>query len=91
MRLLHTLSCRRCFSQSVLATVAAAPLAALLGRDLAQAEEQQQAPASGSPRSTRSHVLDTGAAALQSKPPIDTMGAFLNGFHFYADDMGRQI
>ena len=36
-------------------------------------------------------VLHTGAWMLQSKPPLDAMSMFLNGFHFYADDMGRQV
>lgn len=36
-------------------------------------------------------VLHTGAWMLQSKPPLDAMSVFLNGFHFYADDMGRQV
>ncbi|MGI4956991.1 MAG: OBAP family protein [Janthinobacterium lividum] len=36
-------------------------------------------------------MLDTAADAIQSKHPINAMSAFLNGFHFYADDMGRQV
>lgn len=31
------------------------------------------------------------ADAMQAKRPVDAMSAFLNGFHFYADDMGRQV
>ena len=41
--------------------------------------------------SARSHTLDTAADAIQSKKPIDAMSEYLNGFHFYADDMGRQV
>jgi hypothetical protein len=29
--------------------------------------------------------------AVKSGSPIDAMSEFLNGFHFYADDMGRQV
>ena len=29
------------------------------------------------------HTLDAGAALLQSRPPIDALNAYLNGFHFY--------
>lgn len=36
-------------------------------------------------------MLDTAADAIQSKHPLDAMSEFLNGFHFYADDMGRQV
>jgi hypothetical protein len=35
-------------------------------------------------------VFSSRVAAADSKP-VDDMTAFLNGFHFYADDMGRQI
>ncbi len=90
MSLLHTLSCRRCFGRGLAATVVAAPLAALFGR-AAGAGDKHEAPVPGSPVSPRSHVLDTGADAIQSKRPLDAMSAYLNGFHFYADDMGRQV
>jgi hypothetical protein len=42
-------------------------------------------------RPSRMGVLHAGARMLQSKPPIDAMSVYLNGFHFYADDMGRQV
>jgi hypothetical protein len=32
-----------------------------------------------------------GADVLQGHAPINAMNMYLNGFHFYADDMGRQI
>jgi len=32
-----------------------------------------------------------GADVLQSHAPIDAINMYLNGFHFYADDMGRQV
>ena len=89
MSLMHDLTCRRCFGRSLVATAIFAPLAAMFGRPaLAQKTE---VPVPGAPLSGRSHVLDSAADALQSKPPIDAMSAFLNGFHFYADDMGRQV
>lgn len=28
---------------------------------------------------------------MQQKYPLDAISTFLNGFHFYADDMGRQV
>jgi len=36
-------------------------------------------------------LLDLAAGTLQRKYPLDAMSTFLNGFHFYADDMGRQV
>jgi hypothetical protein len=36
-------------------------------------------------------VLDVAAGAIQAKYPLDAMSTFLNGFHMYADDMGRQV
>ncbi|MFC0410585.1 OBAP family protein [Roseomonas elaeocarpi] len=91
MSLLHSLTCRRCFSGSLMATAVAAPLATLFGTRGAKAQNRPEAPPPGDPLSTRSHVLDTGADALQRKAPLDAMSAYLNGFHFYADDMGRQV
>jgi hypothetical protein len=36
-------------------------------------------------------VLDAAAGAIQRKYPIDAMSTYLNGFHMYADEMGRQV
>jgi hypothetical protein len=36
-------------------------------------------------------VLEAGAAVLQGKSPLGSMNLYLNGFHFYADDMGHQM
>ena len=89
MSLMHNLTCRRCFSRNLVATAVAAPLAAIFGKPaLAQKKE---VPVPGAPVSAKSHMLDTAADAIQSKHPINAMSAFLNGFHFYADDMGRQV
>ncbi len=90
MSLLHNLSCRRCFGRGLVATAMATPLAALFGRG-AGAGDKPEAPVPGAPVSARSHVLDTAAEAIQSRAPLDAMSAYLNGFHFYAGDMGRQV
>lgn len=87
MGLLHSLTCRRCFGRNVLRSAVAVPMAAVASR-VARADDK---PVPGTPVSPRSHVLDTAADALQPKRPIDAMSEFLNGFHFYADDMGRQV
>lgn len=36
-------------------------------------------------------LLDVVAGALQPKYPVQAMSTYLNGFHMYADDMGRQV
>ena len=36
-------------------------------------------------------MLDISSNLLQPKYPLDAMSTYLNGFHFYADDMGRQV
>jgi hypothetical protein len=41
----------------------------------------------GAPESAKTRVLGAGAAALQNKPPIEALNAYLDGFHFYN---GRQ-
>jgi hypothetical protein len=36
-------------------------------------------------------VLDVAAGAMQPKYPLNAMSTYLNGFHMYADEMGRQV
>ena len=88
MSLMHDLTCRRCFNRSLTAADSVT-LAALFGRPALA--RKPEAPVPGAAVSGRSHALDSAADALQSKRPIDAMSAYLNGFHFYADDMGRQV
>lgn len=45
----------------------------------------------GAPKSAKSTMLGMGADLLQNDGPISAINMYLNGFHFYADDMGRQI
>ena len=35
-------------------------------------------------------VLDLASSAIQRKYPVEAISTYLNGFHMYADDMGRQ-
>lgn len=39
--------------------------------------------APGAEKSPTTRSLDAGAAMLQSRPPIDALNAYLDGFHFY--------
>lgn len=36
-------------------------------------------------------VLELGAAAVQNRPPIDALNAYLDGFHFYNGNMQGQM
>jgi Protein of unknown function (DUF1264) len=36
-------------------------------------------------------LLDLAAGAMQRRYPVEAMSTYLNGFHMYADDMGRQV
>jgi hypothetical protein len=88
---------RRALGSTLLATAATTLAACACGA--AHAQQQQQAPpphpggpaAAGEPQSTRSRVLGAGAAVLQTKAPLNAMDLYLDGFHFYADDMGRPV
>jgi hypothetical protein len=81
--------CRRHFTAGLLKTALLVPLSALVSRS-ARAAGTAPAPP-GPPPTVESRLLDAGADLLQHKKPIDAMSAYLNGFHFYADDMGRQV
>ncbi|GAB2579440.1 OBAP family protein [Microlunatus antarcticus] len=45
----------------------------------------------GKGHSLKHRVLDLACALLQHKYPLDAMSTYLNGFHIYADEMGRQV
>lgn len=36
-------------------------------------------------------LLDLACALVQHKRPLDAMSTYLNGFHAYADELGRQV
>ncbi len=56
-----------------------------VGRKVASASKVGQG------HSLKHRVLDAAAGALQPKYPLEAMSTYLNGFHMYADDMGRQV
>ena len=69
-----------------LAMLAALALGACGGSDT---ESGVDAPGDSETPMTR--ALDAGAAALQDKPPIDALNAYLDGFHFYNGRMDAQM
>jgi hypothetical protein len=47
--------------------------------------------APGAPVKPLTTALNVGANALQSRPPIDALNAYLDGFHFYSGHMDAQM
>ncbi len=47
--------------------------------------------APGDPATALTRTLDAGAAALQSRPPVEALNAYLDGFHFYNGNMKAQM
>ena len=47
--------------------------------------------APGDIKSPATQSLDAGAALLQSRPPVDALNAYLDGFHFYNGHMEAQM
>lgn len=45
----------------------------------------------GAAESATTKALEAGAAALQNKPPIEAINAYLDGFHFYSGRMSSQM
>jgi hypothetical protein len=45
----------------------------------------------GAPAAAKTVALDKGAALLQSKPPIDAINSYLDGFHFYHGNIKAQM
>jgi hypothetical protein len=68
-----------------LAAGVAVAAGALLGRKVAAQAKV------GHGHSLKHRALDLAASMMQQKYPLTAMSTFLNGFHFYADEMGRQI
>ena len=42
-------------------------------------------------KSAKTKVLEAGAVVLQNSEPVDAINVYLDGFHFYNGDMGRQV
>lgn len=64
---------------------AGAVVGALVGRKVLHAATL------GKGHPLKHRVLDLSSGLLQRKYPVEAMSTYLNGLHFYADDMGRQV
>ncbi len=47
--------------------------------------------APGTEKRVGTSILETGAAVLQDKPPVDALSTYLDGFHFYDGRMNEQM
>ena len=92
MARLHGQSCPTCSGRGVFGSIGlgvAAGVAAAAGVLLGRKAVTTASVGQGHPLKHR--ILDVAAGAMQRKYPLEAMSTFLNGFHFYADDMGRQV
>ncbi|OZM77242.1 OBAP family protein [Pseudonocardia sp. MH-G8] len=64
---------------------AAAAVGVVFGRKAATAAKI------GKGHPLKHRALDMAAGVMQSKYPLDAMSTYLNGFHMYADELGRQV
>lgn len=85
-------ACPSCSGRGVIGTIGigvAAGIAAAAGTLLGRKVVSTASTGRGHPLKHR--VLDLAAGVMQRKYPVEAMSTYLNGFHFYADDMGRQV
>ena len=47
--------------------------------------------APGADKAAQTRLLEGGAAALQNRPPLEALNAYLDGFHFYSGRMQQQM
>ncbi|QXY85534.1 DUF1264 domain-containing protein [Salmonella bongori] len=50
-----------------------------------------QTPIPGEKTSAKLRTLETGATVIQSRPPVDAISTYLDGFHFYNGDKNGQM
>ena len=89
--MLDRLLSRRGFARGMLGLGTAMPALAATCCPAQAAETPPTVAVPGAPQSTKHGLLEQGAAILQGKDPLTAMNMYLNGFHFYADDLGRQV
>jgi len=47
--------------------------------------------APGAEETTKTRLLEAGASAMQEKVPLQSLDAYMNGFHFYSGNMAGQM
>lgn len=82
---------RHLFSSEHRHTFTAFGAGALTAAGLGLAKKVTAIMRTGEGHSAKHRALDFASATAQPKYPLDAISTYLNGFHFYADDMGRQV
>jgi len=72
-------------------TTLLAVLAAAIAGSAALVLAQQSNQPPGQEKSTKTKVLEAGAELLQGDGPLNAIHQHVCGFHFYADDIKRQV
>jgi hypothetical protein len=54
-------------------------------------DTQSPVKAPGAKESAKTSILEAGAAVLQTQPPVGSINAYLDGFHFYNGHMKGQM
>ncbi len=65
-------------------------LAALTGA-CSERKSGSNVAAPGAEETTKTRLLEAGASAMQDKAPLQSLDAYMNGFHFYSGNMAGQM
>ena len=71
------------------AAVGLMSVAALCGCERGESPSPVDAP--GADTTAKTDALEAGAAMLQSEGPLETLNAYMDGFHFYNGNMAAQM
>jgi hypothetical protein len=85
--MVQTLKGRAVHSRALLAPFTALVVCVACGGE--NTESAVQAP--GAPTSTKTDVLEAGAALMQNKEPLEGLNAYMDGFHFYNGNLQGQM
>jgi hypothetical protein len=83
-------STNRAFSSTALGVFALTSLA-VAASGCHRGDTPSNVPTAGDGKAASTRVLETGAAVLQTQPPIGAINAYLDGFHFYSGNMQGQM
>ncbi len=74
--------------KSILASL---PLLTLLAYGCSEEKSESGVATPGARETTKTRLLEAGASAMQDKVPLQSLDAYLNGFHFYSGNMASQM
>ncbi len=92
----HDASCRHCSGRGLIGSIGPGVVAGVMAGVAAAAITMLGRKTITTARTGHGHplkhrLLDVAAGAMQRKYPVEAMSTYLNGFHMYADEMGRQV